>query len=51
MTTPSGMMGPHGLFTASSTFLGERARGHIDAGARTSQLMLAAIADVVLDKN
>ncbi len=34
-----------------SSFLGERARGHIDAGARTSQLMLFAIADVVLEKS
>ena len=34
-----------------ASFLGERARGHIDAGARTSQLMLAAIADVVLKRN
>lgn len=34
-----------------SSFLGERARGHIDAGARTSQLMLCAIANVVLEKN
>ncbi|MEX1200659.1 MAG: dihydroxyacetone kinase subunit DhaL [Methylophaga sp.] len=33
-----------------SSFLGERARGHIDAGARTSQLMLCAIADVILSK-
>ena len=33
-----------------ASFLGERARGHIDAGARTSQLMLFAIADVVLEK-
>lgn len=33
-----------------ASFLGERARGHIDAGARTSQLMLFAIADVVLKK-
>lgn len=31
-----------------ASFLGERARGHIDAGARTSQLMLNAIADVVI---
>lgn len=30
-----------------ASFLGERARGHIDAGARTSQLMLCAIADVI----
>lgn len=28
-----------------ASFLGERARGHIDAGARTSQLMICAIAD------
>lgn len=34
-----------------ASFLGERARGHIDAGARTSQLMLSAIANVVLEKN
>ncbi|MDT8371119.1 MAG: dihydroxyacetone kinase subunit L, partial [Gammaproteobacteria bacterium] len=26
-------------------FLGERAIGHIDAGARTSQLMICAIVD------
>lgn len=31
-----------------ASFLGERARGHIDAGARTSQLMICAIADEVL---
>lgn len=31
-----------------ASFLGERARGHIDAGARTSQLMLCAIADAVI---
>jgi dihydroxyacetone kinase-like protein len=28
-----------------ASFLGERAIGHIDAGARTSQLMIWAIAD------
>jgi phosphoenolpyruvate---glycerone phosphotransferase subunit DhaL len=28
-----------------ASFLGERARGHIDAGARTSQLILCVIAD------
>ncbi|MEC9314220.1 MAG: dihydroxyacetone kinase subunit DhaL [Pseudomonadota bacterium] len=33
-----------------ASFLGERARGHIDAGARTSQLMICAIADVI-EKN
>ena len=33
-----------------SSFLGERARGHIDAGARTSQLMLCAITDVIVKK-
>lgn len=32
-----------------ASFLGERARGHIDAGARTSQLMICAIADVIDD--
>ena len=30
-----------------ASFLGERARGHIDAGARTSQLMICALADVL----
>ncbi|CAI8943806.1 dihydroxyacetone kinase subunit DhaL [Methylocaldum szegediense] len=30
-----------------ASFLGERARGHIDAGARTSQLIIKAITDVV----
>lgn len=33
-----------------ASFLGERAIGHIDAGARTSQLMICAIADCLLDK-
>ena len=32
-----------------ASFLGERARGHIDAGARTSQLMLCAIADAIIE--
>lgn len=32
-----------------ASFLGERARGHIDAGARTSQLMICAIADYLLE--
>lgn len=31
-----------------SSFLGERARGCIDAGARTSQLMIAAVGGVLL---
>ncbi|MDD5034470.1 MAG: dihydroxyacetone kinase subunit DhaL [Methylococcaceae bacterium] len=30
-----------------ASFLGERARGHIDPGARTSQLMIAAITGVL----
>jgi dihydroxyacetone kinase-like protein len=30
-----------------ASFLGERARGHIDAGARTSQLMICAVAKVL----
>lgn len=33
-----------------ASFLGERAKGHIDAGARTSQLILCAIADCYLNK-
>ena len=31
-----------------ASFLGERAIGHIDAGARTSQLIICAVADVLL---
>lgn len=31
-----------------ASFLGERARGHIDAGARTSQLVICAIAGVIV---
>lgn len=34
-----------------ASFLGERARGHIDAGARTSQLMLCAIADLIIENS
>jgi dihydroxyacetone kinase-like protein len=33
-----------------ASFLGERAIGHIDAGARTSQLMICAIAGVLTDQ-
>ncbi|MCX4190446.1 dihydroxyacetone kinase subunit DhaL [Methylophaga sp. OBS3] len=33
-----------------ASFLGERARGHIDAGARTSQLILAAVSEVISGK-
>ncbi len=33
-----------------ASFLGERARGHLDAGAKTSQLMIQAIADVLAAK-
>lgn len=33
-----------------ASFLGERARGHLDAGAKSSQLMIAAIAGVLADK-
>ncbi len=32
-----------------ASFMGERAIGHIDAGARTSQLIICAISDVLLD--
>lgn len=31
-----------------ASFLGERSRGHIDAGAKTAQLMIEAIAEVLL---
>ncbi|KGM05896.1 Phosphoenolpyruvate-dihydroxyacetone phosphotransferase, ADP-binding subunit DhaL [Methylophaga thiooxydans] len=31
-----------------ASFLGERARGHLDAGARTSQLIISVIADEVI---
>ena len=30
-----------------ASFLGERSKGHIDAGAKTAQLMISAIADVI----
>lgn len=30
-----------------ASFLGERSKGHIDAGAKTAQLMIAAITDVI----
>ena len=33
-----------------ASFLGERARGHIDAGARTSQLIICTVADELLKK-
>ncbi len=33
-----------------SSFLGERSIGHIDAGARSTQLMICAIADVIESK-
>jgi dihydroxyacetone kinase-like protein len=33
-----------------ASFLGERARGYVDAGARTSQLMIAAILKILLEK-
>lgn len=32
-----------------ASFLEERSKGHIDAGAKTSQLMICAIADVVIE--
>lgn len=34
-----------------ASFLGERARGHIDAGARTSQLIISVIADEIAKYN
>ncbi|WP_445370896.1 dihydroxyacetone kinase subunit DhaL [Methylomonas sp. HW2-6] len=30
-----------------ASFLGERSKGHVDAGAKTAQLMISAIADVL----
>lgn len=32
-----------------ASFLGERTRGHIDAGARTAQLMICVLADVLTE--
>jgi dihydroxyacetone kinase-like protein len=32
-----------------ASFLGERSRGHIDAGAKTSQLMICAMVDVLME--
>ncbi|NOT11598.1 MAG: dihydroxyacetone kinase subunit L [Methylococcaceae bacterium] len=32
-----------------ASFLGERSKGHIDAGAKTGQLMICALVDVLLD--
>jgi len=34
-----------------ASFLGERSLGHIDAGAKSSQLMICAIADVLLQNH
>ena len=34
-----------------ASFLGERAIGHIDAGARTSQLIICTICDVLAQQN
>lgn len=34
-----------------ASFLGERSKGHIDAGAKTAQLMISAIAAVLKDKS
>ena len=31
-----------------ASFLGERSKGHLDAGAKSSQLMIAAIADAIV---
>ena len=46
----SGMQSTKALLATKgrASFLGERAIGHIDPGARTSQLMICAIADVLL---
>jgi dihydroxyacetone kinase-like protein len=44
-----GMLSTKGMLATKgrASFLGERARGHIDAGARTSQLMICAVAEVL----
>jgi phosphoenolpyruvate---glycerone phosphotransferase subunit DhaL len=34
-----------------ASFLGERSRGHIDAGAKSSQLMICAIVDALSEKS
>jgi phosphoenolpyruvate---glycerone phosphotransferase subunit DhaL len=34
-----------------ASFLGERSRGHIDAGAKSSQLMICAIVDALAEKS
>jgi phosphoenolpyruvate---glycerone phosphotransferase subunit DhaL len=34
-----------------ASFLGERSRGHIDAGARSSQLMVCALVDALSEKS
>lgn len=46
-----GMMSTKDLLATKgrASFLGERVIGHIDAGARTSQLMICTIADVLID--
>jgi len=46
MESTKGMLATKGR----ASFLGERAIGHIDAGARTSQLMICAIADALLEQ-
>ena len=33
-----------------AAFLGERAKGHIDAGAKSSQVMIAAVCDLALER-
>jgi len=32
-----------------ASFLGERSQGHIDAGAKTSQLMICSLVDVLME--
>ena len=45
MESTKGMIATKGR----ASFLGERAIGHIDAGARTSQLMICTVVDMLLD--
>jgi len=47
MESTEGMLATKGR----ASFLGERSLGHIDAGARSSQLIICAICDVLLQEN
>ena len=46
-----GMLGTKNLIATKgrASFLGERAKGHIDPGARSSQLAIKAICDKIIE--